>query len=83
MKILIAVDGSDYSSKAIEFIAARRALIWTTPEIEVLNVQLPLPATWGAALRSTVFPLSKRVRLLSRLPVASPPAADRAGITPG
>ena len=44
MKILIAVDGSDYSSRAIDFVASRQALIGTTPEIEVLNVQLPLPA---------------------------------------
>lgn len=45
MKILIAVDGSDYSRRAIEFVASRQALIGSNPDIEVLNVQLPLPAS--------------------------------------
>lgn len=44
MKILIAVDGSDYSRRAIEFVASRQRLIGSSPEIEVLNVQLPLHA---------------------------------------
>ena len=44
MKILIAVDGSDCSRQAIEFIASRQALIASNPDIELLNVQLPLPA---------------------------------------
>ena len=45
MKILVAVDGSDYSRQAIEFIASRQALIASNPDIEVLDVQLPLPAS--------------------------------------
>src|SRR5678815_1915069 len=43
MKILIAVDGSDYSRMAIEFIASRATLIRSNPAVEVLNVQWPLP----------------------------------------
>ena len=44
MKILVAVDGSDYSRMAIEFIASRATLITSNPGIQVLNVQWPLPA---------------------------------------
>ena len=43
MKILVAVDGSDYSRMAIEFIASRKTLIKSNPNIQVLNVQWPLP----------------------------------------
>jgi len=44
MKILVAVDGSDYSRKAIEFIASRQTLIQSNPDVEVLTVRWPLPA---------------------------------------
>jgi nucleotide-binding universal stress UspA family protein len=44
MKILIAVDGSNFSRMAIEFIASRDTLIRSNPDIEVLNVRWPLPA---------------------------------------
>ena len=44
MKILIAVDGSDFSRMAIEFIASRETLIQSNPDIQVLNVRWPLPA---------------------------------------
>ena len=43
MKILVAVDGSEYSRLAIEFIASRKTLIKSNPSIEVLNVRWPLP----------------------------------------
>lgn len=43
MRILVAVDGSDYSRMAIEFIASRETLIKSNPHIQVLNVQWPLP----------------------------------------
>jgi nucleotide-binding universal stress UspA family protein len=45
MKILIAVDGSDYSRMAIEFIASRRTLLESNPDVQVLNVRWPLPAS--------------------------------------
>jgi nucleotide-binding universal stress UspA family protein len=44
MRILVPVDGSENSLHAVEFIASRSTLLGSKPEIEVLNVQLPLPA---------------------------------------
>ena len=44
MRILLAVDGSDYSRMAIEFIASRKTLIKSNPDIQVLTVRWPLPA---------------------------------------
>lgn len=44
MKILVAVDGSDYSRMAIEFVASRQTLIKSNPDVQVLNVRWPLPA---------------------------------------
>lgn len=43
MKLLLAVDGSDYSRKAIEFIASRKTLIAGNPDVHVLNVRWKLP----------------------------------------
>ena len=43
MKILVAVDGSDYSRIAIEFVASRRTLIKLRPDVEVLHVAMALP----------------------------------------
>ncbi|MFN3565944.1 MAG: universal stress protein [Burkholderiaceae bacterium] len=43
MKILVPVDGSKYSDAALAFIASRTRLIGTKPEVELLNVQLPVP----------------------------------------
>lgn len=45
MKILLAVDGSDYSRKAIEFVASRETLIQSNPDVVVLNVRWPLRAS--------------------------------------
>jgi nucleotide-binding universal stress UspA family protein len=44
MRILVAIDGSRYSRAAVEFVASRTSLIGATPEIHLLNVQLPIPA---------------------------------------
>ena len=44
MTILVAVDGSNYSRKAVEFIASRQTLIETNPTVRVLHVRPPLPA---------------------------------------
>ena len=43
MKILIPVDGSKYSRTAIDFVASRSTLVSSSPEIEVLNVQMAIP----------------------------------------
>ncbi len=44
MKILVAVDGSAYSRKAIEFVASRQTLLESNPDVQVLNVQWRLPS---------------------------------------
>ncbi|MDL2059003.1 universal stress protein [Mesosutterella sp. AGMB02718] len=44
MKILLPIDGSEYSKNAIDFVASRTTLLGTNPKIELLNVQVPLPA---------------------------------------
>lgn len=43
MKILVPVDGSKFSKAALDFIASRTTLIGGNPEVEILNVQLPIP----------------------------------------
>ncbi len=44
MKILLPLDGSDYSEYAINFLTSRSSLIGQHPEIILLNVQPQLPA---------------------------------------
>lgn len=44
MRILVPVDGSTNSLNAVSFISTRTTLLGSAPEIELLNVQLPLPA---------------------------------------
>ncbi|MDZ7652493.1 MAG: universal stress protein [Burkholderiaceae bacterium] len=43
MRILIPVDGSAHSTAAVAFVASRSTLIGAQPEVELLNVQLPVP----------------------------------------
>lgn len=43
MKILVPVDGSKFSKAAVGFIASRTTLIGGSPEVKLLNVQLPIP----------------------------------------
>ncbi|HQR22451.1 MAG TPA: universal stress protein [Burkholderiaceae bacterium] len=43
MKILLPVDGSDYSKAAVDFVASRSTLIGTDPQVDVVNVQLEVP----------------------------------------
>jgi nucleotide-binding universal stress UspA family protein len=43
MRILLPVDGSKYSRVALDFVASRSTLIGSEPQVEVLNVQLPVP----------------------------------------
>jgi nucleotide-binding universal stress UspA family protein len=44
MRILVPVDGSKHSQAAVNFIASRTHLIGTEPHVQLLNVQLPIPA---------------------------------------
>ncbi len=50
MKLLIPIDASAYSDVAIEFLASRPALGDAPPQIDLLNVQLPLPPRAGRAV---------------------------------
>lgn len=44
MKIVLAVDGSKYTKKALAFLVTHETLAGPEDEIFVLNVQLPVPA---------------------------------------
>ena len=44
MKILLPIDGSEYSKNAIDFVASRTTVLGNNPTIELLNIQVPLPA---------------------------------------
>jgi len=43
MRVLIPVDGSAHGTAAVAFVASRSTLIGAQPEVERLNVQLPMP----------------------------------------
>jgi nucleotide-binding universal stress UspA family protein len=44
MRILMPIDGSNYSKAALAFIASRSTLIESQPDVELINVQYPVPA---------------------------------------
>jgi nucleotide-binding universal stress UspA family protein len=48
MRILVPLDGSDYSRKALAFLASRSTLVGAEPEVHLLNVQ-PMIAPHAAA----------------------------------
>ena len=48
MKILLPVDGSEYSRRAANYVAQHTSFLKEVPEIHVLNVHPPMPYT-GAA----------------------------------
>lgn len=50
MRLLVPVDGSPYSDAALRFVAARSNLRGPHPQIDVLNVQYPLPPRPGRVL---------------------------------
>ena len=43
MRILMPIDGSIFSKAALSFIASRSSLIDSQPDVELLNVQYPVP----------------------------------------
>ena len=43
MRILMPIDGSVYSHAALSFVASRSTLIGSQPDVELLNVQYPVP----------------------------------------
>ena len=50
MKLLIPVDGSPHSEAALRFVASRPFLPEAHPQIDVLNVQYPVPPRAGRAV---------------------------------
>lgn len=44
MKVLIAVDGSPFSAKAIDYLIAHREVFGQLPELTCIHVSTPLPA---------------------------------------
>jgi nucleotide-binding universal stress UspA family protein len=54
MKILIPVDGSAYSDAALDFVAARPFRDGDHPQIDLLNVQLPVPPRAGRVVGADV-----------------------------
>lgn len=50
MKLLIPIDGSAHSDAAVAFVAARPVLGEAPPQIDLLNVQLPVPPRAGRAV---------------------------------
>ncbi|MGH6624379.1 MAG: universal stress protein, partial [Burkholderiaceae bacterium] len=50
MKILLPIDGSEHSRAAVDFVASRTTLIGTDPHVDVLNVQLSVPARAARAV---------------------------------
>lgn len=45
MKLLLAVDGSAYTIKAVEYVVSHLDLFRNKPELHVLHVKLPIPAS--------------------------------------
>lgn len=50
MRILMPIDGSSFSNAAVAFVASRATLIKTQPDVELLNVQYPVPLRAARAL---------------------------------
>lgn len=50
MRILMPVDGSEYSKAAVAFVASRQTLLKNPSEIELVNIQYPVPPRAARAL---------------------------------
>lgn len=50
MKILLAADGSDYTQKALDFIAEHQHLLGAERELVVIHAQMPLPAGFNVVM---------------------------------
>ncbi len=55
MKILLPVDGSEFSRAAVDFVASRTTLIGTDPSVELVNVQLEVPARAARVVGKSVL----------------------------
>ena len=54
MKILLAVDGSEYTRRMIDYVQTHRGLFDTAHEYTVFNVQMPLPPHAASVVGSQV-----------------------------
>ena len=52
MKVLLAVDGSEYTKKALAFLVNHESLVNSNHELVVLNVQIQVPARASSILGS-------------------------------
>ena len=50
MRILMPIDGSSFSKAAVAIVASRATLIKSQPDVELLNVQYPVPLRAARAL---------------------------------
>ena len=50
MRVLMPIDGSSFSKAAVAFVASRATLIKSLPDVELLNVQYPVPLRAARAL---------------------------------
>jgi nucleotide-binding universal stress UspA family protein len=50
MRILMPVDGSEYSKSSVAFVASRTTLLKTPTEVELVNIQYPVPPRAARAL---------------------------------
>jgi nucleotide-binding universal stress UspA family protein len=50
MRILLPLDGSEYSKRAVAFMASRSTLVGAAPEVHLLNVQPAIPQRAAAEL---------------------------------
>lgn len=55
MKILLAADGSKFTSRAVRYLIEHRSEFGMNPEIYLLHVQNPIPGRAAAAVSSAVL----------------------------
>lgn len=54
MKILVAIDGSAYGRRAVQYVCKHLATLGAESDIHLLHVQVPLPGRAAAAVSSSV-----------------------------
>lgn len=55
MKILLAADGSKYTTRAVNYLVTHLATLGANPEISLLYVQQPIPGRAAAAVSRSVL----------------------------
>ena len=66
MKILVPIDGSEFSKHSIEFVTSRATLLGHNPEIELLSVQAPVPA------QGAISPVTEMAKAIPMRRLADP-----------